>query len=549
MLTHLSVQNFAIVDQLDLELASGMNVVTGETGAGKSILLDALGLTLGNRSDAEFVAPGADRAEVTATFETNAKAVRSWLETRELAQSEGEVILRRTISQDGRSRAFINGVPTTVAELRLLGDLLIDLHAQHEHQSLLKLETHRRLLDEYGGHDALATSVESASSACQSAVARRNELVARAAAQSAERQLLAYQAEELADLALGDGECELLEVTQKELESAGTVLEASQRVLDTLAESEHAINNVLQHAVTELVNLDQPRLAPVTELLESGRIQLDEAANDLGRFVTGLQIDPARLREVEARLDQIYAIARKHRCNPPELAERQANINEQLEALANAEAGVAELDEQIAALKATYQRDAMSLSKKRKKAAKTLHADVEVLLKELGMRETRFEVFLGTRADDTPHPAGMEQIEFLISTNPGHPPRALARIASGGELSRISLAIQVATSQTSEVPTLIFDEVDVGIGGATADTVGKLVRQLGARAQIICVTHLPQVAAHGHAHYLVSKDDQTRITLLEEKGRTREIARMLGGTQTKKSTAHAREILDAARAG
>lgn len=548
MFTHLSVRDFAVVELLELELDHGMNVVTGETGAGKSILLDALGLTLGNRSDADFVAHGAERAEVVAGFEVEGAGAGAWLAERELGQADSkEVLLRRTISKDGRSRAYINGVPTTVAELRELGNLLIDIHAQHEHQSLLKVDTARRLLDEFGDATAFATAVAALAGEHQKVAARRQALLDAAEEQSAERQLLSYQAEELNALGLQQGELATLETAQTELGGADALLSTGQAVTATLAEDDPSVADLLQRAVAELRTLAQPRLQPIIELLESGRIQIDEAADDLSRYLDSIEVDPARLSEVEARLDALYTVARKHRVPAGELAELANDITARLTRLDSLEQELDGIEAELAGIAKRYETAARKLSRARSKAAKKLGAEVMRLLAELGMPATRFETSLKPRESAAPHHGGQEQVEFLIATHEGHPPRPIGRIASGGELSRISLAIQVATSETSHIPTLVFDEVDVGIGGATAETVGKLMRELGARAQIICVTHLPQVAAHGHVHFQVARQDGTTITRLTEKERATEIARMLGGKETARSAAHAREILAAAQ--
>jgi len=548
MFTHLSIRDFAVVEELELELAGGMNVVTGETGAGKSILLDALGLTLGNRSDADFVAPGAARAEVIAGFEVQGGTARAWLAERELGQADtAEVLLRRTIGRDGRSRAFINGIPTTVSELRELGNLLIDIHAQHEHQSLLKLDTHRRLLDEFGAATDLAEEATALAAEHQQAAARRKALLNAAEEQSAERQLLSYQAEELETLDLHPEELTSLEADQAELASAESLISAGQSVTTALAAGDPSVVDLLQRATAELSALGQPRLQGVIDLLESGRIQIDEAAGDLGRYLDAIDVNPARLREVETRLDALYSVARKHRVQADELPALHKDIARRLARLGSLEQELGGIDDNLTAIAKHYARAADKLSKARKRAAKRLEKEVMRLLAELGMPATRLEVALTPRDADTPHAGGQEAVEFLIATHTGHPPRPLGRIASGGELSRISLAIQVATSETSYIPTLVFDEVDVGIGGGTAEKVGRLMRELGKKAQIICVTHLPQVAAHGHTQYQVSREADTTIRRLSEKERTAEIARMLGGKETARSAAHAREILTTAK--
>ncbi|XOV85972.1 MAG: DNA repair protein RecN [Pseudomonadota bacterium] len=556
MLNQLFVQNVALVDQLELHFEAGMSVITGETGAGKSIMLDALGLALGDRADTGLVAGEAEKAEVIASFDLTANpAALRWLAERDLNNDGNEAMLRRVVTRDGRSRGYINGSPVTVTDLRDLGDLLLDLHSQHEHQSLLRRETHRRLLDEFGDSMAQAGVVSDLARRHNDSRAKLATLVSASAEQSARVQLLTYQANELETLAVRPGETGNLEEEQKLLSGTEEILRACSEVMLLCEEDEEASALARIARATHLLgNIDLPRIHPILELLESSSIQLTEAMSDLGRFVSHLEQDPARLKDVEDRLSTIYDLARKHRVEPGELPSLLDRISAELLSLANADSEIETLGAEIETIDKNYREAAKELSMARRKAARRLTEKVSRQLASLGMSGARFEVALTSRDDAAPHPNGAEEIEFLISTNPGQAPRSLGRIASGGELSRISLAIQVVTAATSHIPTLVFDEVDVGIGGGVAEVVGSLLRQLGNRTQVICVTHLPQVAAQGHQQYRVSKSSgkkrtRTQIERLTDAQRIEEIARMLGGLDlTDQSLAHARAMFEAASA-
>jgi DNA repair protein RecN (Recombination protein N) len=561
MLVHLSVHNYAIVEHLDLELDAGMSVISGETGAGKSIMLDALGLTLGDRADSGVVRPGADKADILASFDlADIPEARAWLAERDLGQNhdqDGPCILRRVITAEGRSRGYINGSPCPQGDLKALGELLIDIHSQHEHQSLLKPDTHRRLLDEFAGSQELARQVQLAAQRWKQT---RNELERVSSLgdeQRARHQLLSYQLEELDNLALGETELEQLELEHKNLTNAESLLSACRLVIGQCSEND--AGNVLSALTSSLNRLSafqgQPgALSEATNLLASAQIQVEEAVGELNRFLDHFDADPERLRQMEERLDAIYTLARKHRIQPSELGARQQQLFEELESL-NADDQAAErLSEELAAFERHYQEKAEELSTLRNTAASQLARAVEQEMQTLGMPGGRFNIKLSANSNSEPHPNGLEQLEFLVSANPGQPLKALAKVASGGELSRISLAIQVITAQTSRVPTLVFDEVDVGIGGPTAEVVGQLLRKLGERGQVLTVTHLPQVAAQGHQHLFVHKvrgSDATRtaVSKLSAKQRVEEIARMLGGVDlTEESMAHARQMVGSAQA-
>lgn len=557
MLVHLSVHNYAIVEHLDLELSSGMTVITGETGAGKSIMLDALGLTLGGRADSGAVRPGADKADILASFDLSAiPEARAWLAERDL-DGDGPCILRRVITAEGRSRAYINGAPCPQGDLRSLGELLIDIHSQHEHQSLLKPDTHRRLLDEYAGGSELARQVQLAAQRWRQTRQELERLSSAGDEQRARHQLLSYQLEELENLGLGENELVQLEQEHKTLTQSGQVLGACRQVLDLCSESD--AGNVLSVLGSSLQRLsafqDQPgALGEAFGLLTSAQIQVEEAVGELNRFVDHFEADPQRQMQVEERLDALYSLARKHRVQPNELGELQKRLQAELASLNADDQAVERLGEELTAYARHYQEKARELSALRQDAATRLAAAVEQEMQHLGMPGGRLSIELRELPSDAPQPQGLENVEFLVSANPGQPLKGLAKVASGGELSRISLAIQVITAQTSRVPTLVFDEVDVGIGGPTAEVVGQLLRRLGERGQVLTVTHLPQVAAQGHHHLFVHKErgsaeTRTAVATLKDGARVEEIARMLGGLDmTRESLAHARKMVASARA-
>ncbi|MDP5210564.1 DNA repair protein RecN [Microbulbifer sp. 2205BS26-8] len=555
MLLHLSISQFTLVEQLELEFGPGTSALTGETGAGKSITLDALGLALGGRGSAELVRPGASRTDISATFDiADHPSAEHWLVSREMDAGQ-EVILRRTIGADGRSRAYINGQPVPLLQLRAFAQQLIDIHSQHEHQSLLNKETHCRLLDEFAQTQTLATEVRSRFKTWQEQYRLYRALADSAEETEARRHLLQYQLQELTRLDLSTGEIEALEREQRQLSKAGGLLNGGYQLAALLSGGEGDIAEQLHRALQLLSTLpDQaPALLEVSQMLDSARIQVDEAADTLSRHIDCFEVDPERLAEVEARLSAIYQTARKHRIQPQELPVLEQRLQAELDDINAAdtlERRAAECEE----LECQFRKAAGKLSQLRTKAAQQLAEAVNRQLAALAMPHVRMELALHPLAK--PNSRGLEDVEMLITTNPGQPPRPLGKIASGGELSRVSLAIQVVTTRTSRTPTLVFDEVDVGIGGATGDVVGRLLRQLGEvhsgrNGQVICVTHLAQVAARAHRHYLVEKHsdgDSAFIALRELSGdnRREEIARMLGGEATAQSLAHAEEMLSRA---
>lgn len=557
MLVHLSVHNYAIVEHLDLELARGMSVITGETGAGKSIMLDALGLTLGDRADSGVVRPGADKADILATFDlADIPEAHTWLAERDLDQ-DGPCILRRVITAEGRSRGYINGTPCPLGDLKALGELLIDIHSQHEHQSLLKTDTHRRLLDEYAGAIDLARQVQLAAQRWRQTRQELERLSNSGDEQRARHQLLSYQLEELDNVALGDNELEQLEHEHKNLTNAEALFGICRQVIDHCSESDSG--NVLSALTVSLNRLTAVQNSPkalgeAVNLIASAQIQVEEAVGELNRFLDNFDADPARLQQLEERLDTLYTLARKHRVHPTELADLQQRLMEELEGLNANDESIERLGDELAAYARHYQEKATQLSSLRQQAATRLASAIEVEIQRLGMPGGRISIELRPNASDDLQPNGLEQVELLVSANPGQPLKGLAKVASGGELSRISLAIQVITAQTSRIPTLVFDEVDVGIGGPTAEIVGQLLRRLGERGQVLTVTHLPQVAAQGHHHLFVHKvrnsdATHTAVASLGKRERVEEVARMLGGIDlTKESLAHARKMVVTSKA-
>lgn len=552
MLTHLTIQNFTLVEHLDLDLQAGMTVITGETGAGKSIVLDALGQTLGDRADADRIRAGSERADITASFDvSHHAAARRWLGEHDLlADNPAECLLRRVLGRDGKSRGYINGRPATLQQLRTLGEMLIDIHSQHEHQSLLQRDTHRRLLDDFGGHADLARQVRQAFRVWQQRQESLDQVRQRSAESEARFQLLSYQVEELDQLALQEGELERLESEQRSLANAGDILQNSHRLLAICNDDEQGLLTGLNRALQLFRDFPEKSTAlqEAEQLLESARIQVEEAQREIDHHLDQFAADPERLYEVEQRLSLLYDMARKHRIDAGELIDLSQRLAGELSQLQQSEGSIEQLEQACAEALADYRQLAGQLSQKRQKTAAKLAKAVNAQLKQLAMDNAAFSVQLAEQPERV-SAAGQEDIEFLISTNPGQTPRSLAKVASGGELSRISLAIQVITAQTSATPSLVFDEVDVGIGGATGDVVGNLLRQLGDRGQVICVTHLAQVASKGHHHLQVVKTaskQQAESTLrpLNAEDRVAEIARMLGGLTTSgQSLAHAREML------
>jgi len=547
MLRTLSIRDFVIVDVIELEFASGFSVFTGETGAGKSILIDALALALGGRGDASVVREGAGKTDISAEFSVNAGA-SAWLTANEYAIEEGGVLLRRVIDNAGRSKAFINGVAATAGQLRELGEMLVDIHGQHAHQSLLKADAQRTLLDSQAGLLDEAKAVAQAYKTWRAVARQREEFETNAKSVLQERERLEWQVAELGKLAVKPGEWTDISNEHSRLAHAASLIEGAQDALSRISESESGPMLSQLTALTvrlgKLADIDEG-LKPVLDLIEPARIQLQEAVYGLNDYLDRLELDPARLNVVEARLEALHSTARKYHVAPEDLPQEFTALSAQLHQLADA-SDLDALRAQEEKLKAAFMSFAQKLSQARSKAAAKLGAAVTHAMQELSMAGGRFEIRV---TPCEPAAYGLEHIEFLVAGHAGTIPRPLAKVASGGELARISLAISVITSSATTTPTLIFDEVDSGIGGAVAEVVGRLLKRLGQDRQVLCVTHLPQVASQANQHFQVSKHstgDKTvsRIDPLDPKSRIEEIARMLGGLEITATTRkHARELL------
>ncbi|MFH1494615.1 MAG: DNA repair protein RecN [Pseudomonadota bacterium] len=549
MLLSLGIRDFVIVDRLELEFKPGFTVLTGETGAGKSILIDALALVLGERGDAGVVRAGCQRAELSAEFDSSKiPLLEAWLDENGLADEPGVCLMRRVIDASGRSRAFINGSAATLQQLREAGECLVDIHGQHAHQSLLKPAAQRDLLDGYAGLEELAREVAQDYRDWQVLHERCLAWEKDSAAAAVELEQLEWQVRELQALDLGPEEWSELQAEHARLAHSASLLENAQYAVDLLAEGDQALLsqlNGLIGRINRVVEFDSALGEPL-EILDSAAAQMQEAAYGLRHYVQRLDMDPDRLRQAEQRLEQVHDMARKYRIAaeqlPLLLRESAARLAE-LQQLGSAET----LQRQEADARAVYQTKAGELSSVRQLMAQELGSRVSEAMQQLAMEGGRVEVALHALAEGNAH--GLEQVEFLVSSHSSLAPKPLVKVASGGELSRISLAIQVVTSKVAAVPTLIFDEVDVGIGGGVAEVVGKMLQSLGAERQVLCITHLPQVAALGHQHWQVSKDVQdgqvvSQIAVLDRRQRIEEVARMLGGvTITDTTRQHAAEML------
>jgi len=556
MLTQLNIQNFAIIDNLDLDIPTGMTVITGETGAGKSIAIDALGLTLGDRADAGMVKHGSKRSDITASFDLSKipQAIK-WLKEQEL-DNDGECLLRRTISSEGGSRAYINGRPVPLQMVKSLSEKIIDIHSQHQHQSLLRNEEQRQLLDNYGGQQPLAQQVKQAYQQWHQ-LSKEYQALTQAAAERASRiDFLQFQIQELNELNIQENEWPQLEQEHRQMANMEKIQQTISISLDELYNNEDNINLKLEHVRQQLSSLSDylPHIEQTQKLLETATINIDEAIDNLRHQGSDEQFNPEQFEYIESRMASLLDIARKHRCQPEELNQLQNSLDAELQPLINADQTLDKMESQISQARTEYDALATKLSKERSKAANKLKKACEKILVDLGMKDARLNVQLATLENNGISPFGNEKISFEICTNPGSPFKPLAKVASGGELSRISLAIQVVTSKVTNIPTLIFDEVDVGIGGGVAEVVGKLLRQLGEEKQIICITHQAQVAAQGNEHWVVEKQKQakqvsTKITCLNKDDREIEIARMIGGIKLTAATQkHAKEMLKNAQA-
>ncbi len=554
MLQNISLRDFVIVDQLELDFASGFTVLTGETGAGKSILLDALSLVLGERADTSQIREGSTRAEISALFRIDSEQVshfNTWLDSQGFPiEDDGQsLLLKRTIEGNGRSRAFINGSVATLAQLREAGDQLVDIHGQHAHQLLLKGGAQRELLDRHAGLLALASEVAKAFKTLNDSRRRLEQAENAGQDIERERERLEWQLEELTDLSPLEGEWSSIQSEHSRLANGAKIIGGCQEAIDILSDADSSIESSLSKVCSNIGALAEydPALGEINTALESAQIQLDEAIHSLNRYLQKMDLDPARLGQVEERMQALHTASRKYRTEAEELPKLLLETADRLEAL-TASQNIEALREKVKQEETTYLKLAKQLSQKRGVAAADLGKLVTDAMQNLSMAGGQLEIALIPLGEGGSF--GLEQIEFLVAGHAGSTPRSLAKVASGGELARISLAISVITSKASFTPTLIFDEVDAGIGGAVAETVGKLLHQLGQSHQILCVTHLPQVAAQGNHHLKVSKTqsgDKTisQVQALGRPERVEEVARMLGGaTITDTTRRHARELLE-----
>ena len=557
MLKHLQIKNFALIDNLDHALLPGMTVMTGETGAGKSIIIDALSLVLGGRSNAKFIRQHADYCEVCGAFDIHeVKQIQAFLREHALEDDDDKnmCILRRVINQDGRSKAFVNGRIVSLSQLKTLSNYLINIHGQHENQSLMNHDIQRQMLDAFAGHDAL---IEKVKTAYQTWLALKKEWQALTRTQQdhAHLELMQYQLQELTQAACQPGEVEALHQEQK-------ILANAQHVLQDCADCLTMISDPDAGLASQTIQASMQRLAPhldahnplqtAYQLLENASIQIQEAENEIRDYIDTFDSEPDRLQHIESRLSQLHALARKHHCQAEALPTRQQDLEKQCQALTQFDDIANALQIKLQSALAQYQKVANTLSTSRKKAANKLSKLVTENIHALHMAQGKFHIEFKEQEDATPHLYGQDRIAYHVSTNPGMPSGPLHKIASGGELSRISLAIQVIIAKCYKTPVLIFDEVDVGIGGATAEVVGQLLKQLSESAQILCITHLPQVAACATHHVIVEKTQSKQatastLTLLNQSQRIEEIARMLGGVKiTKQTRLHAAEMLETA---
>jgi DNA repair protein RecN (Recombination protein N) len=549
MLRRLLISDFVLVDRLELDFRGGFGALTGETGAGKSILLDALSLLLGERAEASVVRTGCEKADLSAEFElTSDSPAHAWLSAQDLGGEDAELLVRRVVDSSGRSRAYINGVPATATQLRELAEFVCDIHGQHAHQALLRADAQRILLDEHAGILDLARKVAQHWRDWSAARRAGEEARAQQASILREQEMLSFEVQELTALGFESQDWETLNQEHARLSYAASLLEGASSALETVTEGEQALDSQTERLAAQLSELASydPALGDIAELLNEAAIRLEEAGHALRRYRERVELDPARLQQLEQRIADIVAAARKYRIQPDELPERLAASRARLESL-TALSDPAALAERERAAQAAFAQAAGELSAQRATAARKLSDAVTGAMQELAMAGGRFEIALLPEPEGSAN--GYEKVEFQVAANPSQTLRPLAKVASGGELSRIGLSIQVIASAAQAVPTLIFDEVDVGIGGGVAEIVGRRLRELGSTRQVLCVTHLPQVAAQASWQWRVSKENRdgatlSRLDVLDEAGRIEEIARMLGGVNITATTrSHAAELL------
>jgi len=557
VLRYLQIRDFAIIEQIELDLSAGLTVLTGETGAGKSIIVDALEMLCGARASAEVIRPGAERADIAASVDpTTGGAALQRLLREQAIECGDELVLRRVVGSDGRSRAWLNGQSVPLQQLSAVAELLIDIHGQHEFQSLVRPAEQRALLDAFGQLQSLAAQVAAAHGEWLRRLNRSVELESAADERTSRLDLLRYQVQEIEALALTAGEFPALQAERARLANGTRLIEAVREAIGSLYESEDVTaQSLLARAIAALRGAahTDARLQPQLTLLEEAQLRVQDASHALQQYLDTLELDPQRAEQIERRLAAIEELARKHRVAPDELSARGSALTEELMQLEHAVADLGSIKTQLAASLAAYLELARQLSARRATAARVLAKQISSRMQELGMSGGRFLIDVQPAEGAEPAPHGLDRVEFRVSTNPGQPPRALAKVASGGELARLSLAVQVSCAAEG-YRSMVFDEVDAGIGGAVAEIVGRELRALATRAQVLCVTHLPQVAAQGQQHWRVIKlseggHSRTAVTALNPTARIEEIARMLGGVEiTARARAHAREMLDQASA-
>ncbi len=552
MLLNLNIIDLAVVKSLDLDLEKGMSVLTGETGAGKSILLTALGLALGDRADSGYVRPDCKRAEINLEFDlSDAPLAQAWLKDNEL-DAEQQCLIRRVVNHDGRSKAFINNRPVTLQALQELSEKLVEIHGQHAHLTLLNPDEQRRLLDAYAKNQPLLDSVNACYRKWHQASKELAGLIKSSVDQTEREELLRYQIEELQQLDLAHFNYDELLEEHSKLANLGQILSTGQALVDRLYENDRqSVNQMLNHSLSDISHIVQfsPELNEISTMLSEAQILVEEASLELRRFLEAQEADPQRLDYLENQIGTLQSLSRKHHVSPEELPALVGKLEQELDGLTHSSERIEALTATTEQLLAQYHQLASQLSGQRKQSGKKLQQQISVMIKELGMPQGEFLVDISPLETNVPKLNGKDKIEFLVSANPGLPAKTLAKVASGGELSRISLAIQVTTSSDKTTPTMIFDEVDSGIGGGIAEIVGQKLRSLSLNRQVLCVTHLPQVAAQAHHHLYVEKNNQTDVTssnvrLLKSEERVEEIARMLGGVNiTANTLAHAQEML------
>lgn len=551
MLTTLCIEHFAIVKHLELDFTQGMTAFTGETGAGKSIMIDALMLALGERADASVIRPGAEKCDITAKFNFDqGSEPAQWLMEHDIPCDDGEIFLRRIIYAEGRSKSYINGQPFPQQKIKELSEKLVLIHGQHQHQTLMQHPTHRQQLDQYANHHKMILEVATLYKQCQH-IKQEIDTLQNQDQQTDRIKLLQFQIDELDSLDLHEGEIDALHQEHQMLHHAKEYLEHSQQINELLnGDDQPSIRSSLNHVI-QLVNQlpqDQNHIKSVSALMNEAMIQCEEAADEMQQFADRIQIDPERLHEVEARMSAIHHLARKYHIDSSMLPAHKQQLQEELEHLQNTESRLAHLHLQYTQQSNAYERAALKLRESRALHAQKLAEEITASIQKLGMPKGWIEINMTPLEKMQAH--GLDKVEYKVCTNPGMEPDSLSKIASGGELSRIGLAIQMITAQRGATPTLLFDEVDVGIGGATSALVGQMLRKLGERLQVFCVTHQPQVAASAHHHFLVKKqsDNQqtlTQVSQLKTTEKIDEIARMLGGlTVTDQTRSHAKELLE-----